>query len=59
MARLYTRAPHGIRAYAAVPFNPGKNITLTMGLSLRGVVAPLALPGATNGEAFRHYAVSG
>jgi transposase len=55
MARLYARAPRGIRAYGAVPFNPGENITLTMGLTLQGVVAPLALPGATNGDTFLQY----
>ena len=55
MAPRYARAPSGIRAYSAVPFNPGQNITLTMGLSLHGVVAPLAVPGATNGDFFREY----
>jgi transposase len=55
MAPRYARAPSGIRAYSAVPFNPGENITLTMGLSLHGVVAPLAVPGATNGDLFREY----
>ena len=40
---------------SAVPFNPGENITLTMGLSLHGLVAPLAVPGATNGDLFREY----
>lgn len=55
MAPRYARAPSGIRAYSAVPFNPGQNITLTLGLSLHGVVAPLAVPGATNGALFREY----
>jgi transposase len=55
MAPAYARAPCGIRAYSAVPFNPGANITLTMGLSLHGVVAPIAVPGATNGDLFRQY----
>jgi transposase len=55
MAPRYARAPVGIRAYSAVPFNPGQNITLTMGLSLQGVIAPLAVPGATNGDLFRQY----
>lgn len=55
MTSRYARAPLGIRAYSAVPFNPGQNITLTMGLSLQGIVAPLAIPGATNGDLFRQY----
>lgn len=55
MTPAYARAPRGIRAYSAIPFNPGENITLTLGLSLQGVVAPLAVPGATDGALFREY----
>ena len=55
MTPRYARALSGIRAYSAVPFDPGENITLTMGLSLHGVIAPLAVPGATNGDLFREY----
>lgn len=55
MTRAFARAPRGVRAYAAVPFNPGENITLTMGLSLRGIVAPFAVPGGTDGFFFQNY----
>lgn len=55
MTRAFARAPRGIRAYGAVPFNPGENITLTMGLSLQGIVAPFATPGGTDGFFFRNY----
>lgn len=55
MTPAFARAPRGVRAYADVPFNPGKNITLTMGLSTRGVVAPFAFAGSTDGHAFRQY----
>jgi transposase len=55
MAPASAWAPCGIRAYSAVPFNPGENITLTMGISLEGVVAPFAAPGGTDGFFFRNY----
>jgi transposase len=55
MARTHARAPEGIRAYGSIPFNPGKNITLTMGLSLEGVTAPMAVPGSTDGNYFLAY----
>jgi transposase len=49
------RAPEGIRAYGSIPFNPGKNITLTRGLSLDGVTVPMAVPGSTDGHYFLSY----
>jgi transposase len=55
MARTHARAPEGIRAYGSVPFNPGKNITLTMGLSVEGVTVPMAVPGSTDGHYFLSY----
>jgi transposase len=55
MTRAFARAPRGIRAYSDVPFNPGQNVTLTMGLSLRGFVAPYAAPGGTDGHFFLQY----
>jgi transposase len=55
MARRYGRAPRGRRAYGKVPANPDPNITLVMGLGLRGVVAPWAFKGAMNGEHFDVY----
>lgn len=55
MTRRYGRAPRGRRAYGKVPANPDPNITLVMGLGLRGVVAPWAFKGAMNGEHFDVY----
>jgi transposase len=56
MTRRYARALHGKRAVGAVPANPDPNITLVMGLSCEGVVAPLAFKGAMNGDTFSVYA---
>jgi transposase len=55
MAPAYARAPRGQRAYSDVPFNPGRNLTLTVGLRVTGWLAPLILPGATNGDVFTTY----
>jgi len=55
MTRRYARAPSSERAYAAVPFNRGAAITLVMGLSLSGVVAPCAFEGGMNGHVFGLY----
>lgn len=56
MTRRYARAPRGQRAVGAAPANPDPNITLVMGLSHRGVVAPFAFQGAMNGDTFTAYA---
>lgn len=55
MAPAYARAQRGQRAYSAVPFNPGRNLTLTVGLRLTGPVAPLVVAGATDGDVFTTY----
>jgi transposase len=55
MARLRGRAPRGQRCRAAVPHGHWKTTTLTAGLRLGGLVAPMVLDGAMNGEAFRAY----
>ena len=55
MTRRYGRAPRGDRAVGAVPDNPDPNVTLTVGLSAEGIVAPDAFEGATNGERFVTY----
>jgi transposase len=55
MTRRYARAPRGQRAMGAVPANPDPNITLVMGLSHQGVVAPIAFEGAMNGDTFTVY----
>lgn len=56
MTRRYARARRGQRAVGAVPANPDPNITLVMGLSCEGVVAPFAFEGAMNGDTFSAYA---
>jgi transposase len=55
MTRRYGWALRGARCHSAVPFNGGRNITLTMGLRLDGFIAPFAFEGATNSVAFRAY----
>jgi transposase len=54
MARTYGRAPAGERVQAAAP-GIWKNVTLISGLRSSGVVAPMALPGATDRSAFETY----
>jgi transposase len=55
MTRGYARALSSERAHAAVPFNPGRAITLVMALGLSGIVAPCAFDGAMNGHIFGLY----
>ena len=55
MARLYGRAPRGERCRAAVPHGHWKTTTVTAGLRLTGIAAPMVLDGPMNGEAFRAY----
>jgi transposase len=52
--RTYGRAPAGQRVQATVP-GAWKNVTLISGMRQSGVVAPLALPGATDRLAFETY----
>jgi transposase len=55
MARLYGRAPRGVRLRAAVPHGHRKKTTLVAGLRLSGVTAPQLLDGSINGESFLEY----
>jgi transposase len=55
MTPAYARAPRGQRAYSAVPFNPGRNLTLTVSLRITGPIAPFVVPGGTNGDVFTTY----
>ena len=55
MTRLYGRARKGERCRAAVPHGHWKTTTLTAGLRLDGLVAPLILDGPMTGNAFRAY----
>ncbi len=54
MTRIYGRAPAGERVYTNTP-GGWKSITLTCGLRLGGVTAPLAFEGATNTDIFESY----
>jgi transposase len=55
MTPAYARAQRGERAYSAVPFNPGRNLTLTVGLRVTGPLAPFVVAGATDGDVFTTY----
>jgi transposase len=55
MARRYGRAARGERCRAAVPHGHWKTTTLTAGLRLSGLAAPMILDGAMDGQAFRAY----
>jgi transposase len=54
MTRTHGRAPVGQRVYTNTP-GRWESITLTCGLRLSGVTAPLAFPGATNTDIFETY----
>lgn len=53
MTRLSGRAPRGQRGRATIPHGHWKTTTLTAGLRLAGLAAPMILDGATDGDAFR------
>ena len=55
MARMYGRAPRGERCRAPVPHGHWKTTTFVGGLTLDGVVAPMTIDGAMNGQAFLAY----
>lgn len=55
MARNYARAEVGQRAEGHRPCNRGQNITVIVGLSLRGIIAALMFPGGVNGGIFKTY----
>jgi transposase len=54
MGRTYGRAPAGERVQAPAP-GAWKNVTLISGMRRAGVVAPIALPGATDRQVFETY----
>ena len=55
MARLYGRSKRGERCRAAIPHGHWKTTTLVAGLSTDGIVAPMILDGAMDGEMFSAY----
>ena len=54
MSRTHGRAPAGERVQATVP-GAWKNVTLIAGMRRSGVIAPIALPGATDRLVFDTY----
>lgn len=58
MTRRYARAVGGARAVGHAPVNADPNVTLVLGLSSRGIVAPMAMPGAQDGRSFETYVAS-
>ena len=55
MTRAYARAPRGERAVGHVPKNWGESITLSAGIALRGLMAPLRLVGSMTADVFEAY----
>jgi len=55
MARLYGRAPRGKRCRAAIPHGHWTTTTLTAGLRIGGLAAPMVMDGPMHGAAFRAY----
>ena len=55
MARLYGRSKRGERCRAAIPHGHWKTTTPVAGLSIDGIVAPMVMDGAMDGEMFSAY----
>ena len=55
MARLYGRSRRGERCRAAIPHGHWKTTTLVAGLSNDGIIAPMIMDGAMDGEMFQAY----
>jgi hypothetical protein len=55
MTRLYGRAPAGQRVHEAMPQSHWKVVTLIGALRLSGMVAPMTVDAATDGEIFLAY----
>jgi transposase len=55
MTRLYGRARAGMRIHEAAPESHWSVVTLIAGMRLTGMVAPMTVAAATDGEIFRAY----
>lgn len=55
MARTHGRAPPGVRCVAHAPVNYGPNVTVLGALGIEGVVATLAVEGATDSAVFETF----
>jgi hypothetical protein len=56
MTRRYGRAARGTRVVRRVPYGHWKTTTFVAGLRADGLVAPMVLDGAMNGDVFVAYA---
>ena len=56
MARTHGRAKRGKRVFDFAPNGHRKSFTLVAGLTTKGIVAPIIVDGALNGEGFLAYA---
>ena len=52
MTRPHARAPRGERAVVTEPVTYGRSISVRSALALRGILAPMTIAGAVNGEVF-------
>ena len=55
LTRLYAWSKHGERAYSHAPVNRGPNVTLLAAISLEGLIAPMQVEAATDGDVFLAY----
>ncbi len=55
MARLYGRSKRGERCRAAIPHGHWMSTTLVSALSTEGIIAPMIMDGAMDGEMFTAY----
>ena len=55
MTRTPARSPRGERAVVTEAVNYGRSISVISALSVRGVLAPMMIEGAVNGEVFDLY----
>ena len=55
MARLYGRSRRGQRCRSPIPHGHWKTTTLVAALTVEGIVAPMVLDGAMDGEMFKAY----
>jgi transposase len=55
LTRTHGRTPRGVRVVGAVPQNYGQSLTVLAALDHHGIRAALLIPGATDGEVFRHF----
>lgn len=55
MARLWGRAPRGVRVIGRVPLGTWKTITFVAALRRNKMTAPMIVEGAMTGEMFRAY----